>query len=103
MLGGDPIESLRNAMRLAMVYIVSSPAYQRGQVTWLGSMYDLGMPIFEEVEPLIRKDLHAKAIAEVMMVPRSRLWTAGRTAGEDSPSRRSPKPPERSNRRRRSR
>lgn len=68
MLGDDPIDSLRNAMRLAMVYIVSSPAYQDGQVTWL-DMYDLGMPIVEEVEPLIRKDLHAKAMAEMLMNP----------------------------------
>jgi hypothetical protein len=70
MLGDDPVESLRNAMRLAMVYIVSSPAYQRGQLTWLG-MYDLGMPIVEDVEPLIRKDLHAKVMAELLMNPSS--------------------------------
>lgn len=68
MLGDDPIESLRNAMRLAMVYIVSSSAYQRGQLTWLG-MYDLGMPIVEEVEPLIRKDLQAKFMAKLLMNP----------------------------------
>jgi hypothetical protein len=68
MLGEDPIDSLRNAMRLAMVYIVSSSAYQRGQVSWHG-MYDLGMPIVEEVEPLIRKDLHAKFMAETLMNP----------------------------------
>jgi hypothetical protein len=68
MLGADPIDSLRNAMQLAMVYIVSSSAYQRGQVTWHG-MYDLDMPIVEEVEPLIRKDLHAKVMAETLMNP----------------------------------
>lgn len=68
MLGEDPIDSLRNAMRLAMVYIVSSPAYQRGQLT-LHGMYDLGMPIFEDAEPLIRKDLQAKALAGMMMNP----------------------------------
>jgi hypothetical protein len=66
--GDDPIESLRNAMRLAMVYMVSSSAYQRGQLTWLG-MHDLGMPILEDAEPLIRKDLHAKAMAELLMNP----------------------------------
>lgn len=79
MLGGDPIESLRNAMRLAMVYIVSSSAYQRGQLTWLG-MYDLGMPIFEDVEPLIRKDLHAKVMAELLMNPPSLGRKARKTA-----------------------
>ena len=35
-----------------MVYIVSSSAYQRGQLTWLG-MYDLGMPIFEDGMPIL--------------------------------------------------
>jgi len=79
MLGEDPIDSLRNAMRLAMVYIVSSSAYQRGQVTWLG-MYDLGMPIVEEVEPLIRKDLHAKVMAETLMNPPTLRRSARKTA-----------------------
>jgi hypothetical protein len=68
MLGEDSIEALRNAMKLAMVNIVSSSAYQRGQLSWLG-MYDLGMPIHEDVEPLIRKDLHARAMAEHWMNP----------------------------------
>jgi hypothetical protein len=68
MLGHDPIDALKNAMCLAMIYLVSSPEYQRGQLTWHG-MYDLGMPIVEEVEPLIRKDLHAKVMAEILMNP----------------------------------
>lgn len=79
MLGEDPIDSLRNAMRLAMVYIVSSSPYQSGQVTWLG-MYDLGMPIVEEVEPLVRKDLHARAMAEVLMNPPTLRPKARKTA-----------------------
>ena len=79
MLGGDPIESLRNAMKLAMVYIVSSSEYQRGQLTWLG-MYDLDMPIVEEVEPLIRKDLQAKRMAETLMNPPTLRRKARKTA-----------------------
>jgi hypothetical protein len=68
MLGEDSIESLRNAMKLAMVNIVSTSAYQRGQLSWIG-MFDFGMPIHEDVEPLIRKDLHARAMAEHWMNP----------------------------------
>jgi hypothetical protein len=68
MLGVDAIDSLGNAMRLAMVYMVSSSEYQRGQLTWIG-MYDLGMPIFDDAEPLIRKDLQAKFMAQMMMNP----------------------------------
>jgi len=79
MLGDDPIESLRNAMRLAMVNLVSSSVYQRGQLTWLG-MYDLDMPIVEEVEPLIRKDLQAKVMAELLMNPPSLRRKARKTA-----------------------
>ena len=78
-VGGDPIESLKNAMQLAMVYMVSSSAYQRGQLSWL-DMYDLGMPILEEVEPLIRKDLHAKAMAGLLMKPPSMRPKARNTA-----------------------
>ena len=61
-------ENVANAMKLAMVYIVSSSAYQRGQLTW-DRMDDLRMAFVEEVEPLIPKDLHAKVMAETIMNP----------------------------------
>ena len=79
MLGEDPIDSLKNAMQLAMVYMVTSSAYQRGQLSWSG-MYDLGMPILEDVEPLIRRDLHAKAMAEAVMNPLGMGRKARKTA-----------------------
>jgi hypothetical protein len=66
MLGDDAIDSLSNAMRLAMVRLVSSSAYQDGQLTWHG-MFDLDMPIFEEVEPLIKRELQASVIAKQLV------------------------------------
>lgn len=68
MLGTDGVEALHNAMQLAMVYVLSSRAYQRGRLTWIG-MYDLGLPVFEEVAPLIRRDLDAARFARELMVP----------------------------------
>jgi len=68
MSGTDGIEALHNAMKLAMVYILSSRAYQRGRLTWC-EMYDLGLPVPEEIAPLIRQDLNAARFAQAMMVP----------------------------------
>ncbi len=68
MLGTDGIEALRNAMQLAMVYILSSQAYQRGRLTWCET-YDLGLPVHEEIAPLIRRDLDASRFARERMEP----------------------------------
>ena len=51
--GVDGVQALDLAMKMAMVDLLCSKAYQEGRLTWLGSG-DLGLPVMDEFRDLIR-------------------------------------------------
>jgi hypothetical protein len=69
-VGQDSIDALHHAMKLAMAYLLTSNAYERGHLTWHGT-FDLGLPVHDEVAPLIRRDLDAKAFVQRILFPPS--------------------------------
>jgi hypothetical protein len=62
-VGFDGINALHNAMRMATLHILTTSAYQEGNLTWRGG-YELGMPVIEDIAALVRTDLHAKLVAQ---------------------------------------